>query len=71
MKEGARSEAGKVGARASRLLSYLEPTHHEVRLNPEELRRITLWLDCNSNFYGAYHDLKAQGEGQNIAPAVR
>ncbi len=70
-KEGARSEAGKIGARASRLLAYLNPAHHKVRLNPEELRRITLWLDCNSNFYGAYHDLQAQGEGQNIAPAVR
>ena len=71
MKEGARSEAGKVGARASRLLSYLNPSHHEVHLDPEELRRITLWLDCNSNFYGAYHDLQAQGEGKFIPPAVR
>lgn len=70
-KEGSRSQAGKIGARASRLLPYLEPAHHEVRLTPEEIRRVTLWLDCNSNFYGAYHDLQAQGEGQNIAPEVR
>jgi hypothetical protein len=70
-KEGARSEAGKIGARASRLLTYLTPAHHEVRLTPEEVRRVTLWLDCNSNFYGAYHDLQAQGEGEIIAPAVR
>jgi Hydrazine synthase alpha subunit middle domain len=70
-KEGSRSEAGKVGTRASRLLPYLKPGHHEVRLDSEEMRRITLWLDCNSNFYGAYHALQAQGEGQDIAPAVR
>jgi hypothetical protein len=70
-KEGARSEAGKIGARASRLLPYLNPAHYKVRLNPEEMRRITLWLDCNSNFYGAYHDLQAQGEGLNIAPEVQ
>ena len=42
-----------------------------VRLDPEELRRITLWLDCNSNFYGAYHDTRAQGEGRKVTPAIR
>lgn len=70
-KEGARSEAGEIGAQASRLLSYLNPSHHEVRLDPREMPRVTLWLDCNSNFYGTYHDLKAQGEGQHIEPEVR
>ena len=69
--EGSRSEAGKIGARASRLLPYLEASHHGVRLDPDAMRRLTLWLDCNSNFYGAYHDLQAQGEGRRVAPAVR
>jgi hypothetical protein len=67
-KEGARSEAGKIGARASRLLTYLITAHHEVRLDPEEMRRITLWLDCNSNYYGAYHDLQAQGKVFIVTP---
>ena len=49
----------------------LQPAHHDVRLDPEEMRRITLWLDCNSNFYGAYHDLRAPGEGRKVEPAVR
>jgi hypothetical protein len=70
-KEGSRSPAGQIGARASRLLPYLEPTHHKVKLTPSERRRITLWLDCNSNFYGAYHELRAQGEGQRVEPEVR
>jgi hypothetical protein len=35
------------------------------------MRRITLWLDCNSNFYGAYHDLDKQARGEAIMPAVR
>jgi hypothetical protein len=66
--EGARSEAGKIGARASRLLTYLSSAHYEVRLDPEEMRRITLWLDCNSNYYGAYHDLQAQGKVFIVTP---
>ena len=37
--------------------------HHDVRLTKEELHRITLWLDCNSDFFGAYEDTEAQSGG--------
>ncbi|UCD53413.1 MAG: hypothetical protein JSW27_12330, partial [Phycisphaerales bacterium] len=43
---------GKIGARGSKLLPLLEQGHYDVDLSPEELYRITLWLDLNSNFYG-------------------
>jgi hypothetical protein len=67
----ARSVAGQVGARASKLFQLLEKGHYDVKLSPEELRRITLWLDCNSNFFGAYHDLEKQLKGEVVMPALK
>ena len=49
-----RTTPGKFGARASRLLALLDKGHHGLKLPPEALRRITLWLDCCSIFYGVY-----------------
>ncbi len=65
------SIAGQVGARASRLLPLLEGEHCGARLSAEDLHRITLWLDCNSVFYGAYHDLEKQAEGALVTPRLR
>ncbi len=59
---------GDVGARASKLYPMLEAGHHDVELTPEEMRRITLWLDANSVFYGAYHDTVAQAKGEFVWP---
>ena len=64
------SVAGKVGARDSKLLPLLEQGHYDVELSDEELYRITLWLDLNSNFYGVYHDLTAQAQGQLVPPIL-
>lgn len=44
---------GGYGARGSRLLAMLRAGHHDVRLDPEELRRLGQWIDCNAIFYGA------------------
>jgi YD repeat-containing protein len=62
---------GEVGARASKLLALLEGGHHDVELTAEELRRITLWLDANSVFFGAYHDLVAQANGETVIPHLK
>lgn len=62
------SIAGEVGARASALLPLLEETHHGVKLTDAERHRITLWLDCNSVFYGAYHEAKKQARGEMVMP---
>lgn len=61
---------GKIGAQASRLYPMLAKGHHDVELTPEELRRITLWLDCNSNFYGAYDNTAGQAAGQIVSPRL-
>jgi cytochrome c553 len=58
---------GQQGARVSRLYGLLARGHYDVNLSPENLRRITLWLDCNSNFFGAYHDPEQQADFSNLA----
>ena len=61
---------GKFGARASKLYAVLSKGHHEVKLPPEDLRRITLWLDCNSDFYGTYENIQAQALGEVVRPVL-
>jgi hypothetical protein len=61
---------GNFGARASKLYELLKSGHHGVKLPPESLRRLTLWLDCNSVFYGAYHDLDRQRAGEKVVPEL-
>lgn len=68
---GMRSTPGAIGARASRLLALLENGHHGVNLSDEDLRRITVWLDCNSNFFGDYVELEKQRDGGVVTPALR
>jgi len=67
---GSRTDAGRFGARASRLLPYLSAQHHGVQLPPEDFYRVTLWLDCNSEFYGSYEDTQAQAKGQIVPPTL-
>ena len=68
LKERQYSIPGKDGARVSKLYQMLSRGHHEVKLTDEEMRRITVWLDCNSNFYGAYHDTEKQARGEIVKP---
>ena len=67
---GSRTVPGAFGARASRLLEYLGPDHYGVTLPPEALRRVTLWLDLNSEFYGAYEKTEAQARGEVVEPSL-
>ncbi|MBM3859083.1 MAG: hypothetical protein FJ395_05470 [Verrucomicrobia bacterium] len=68
LKEPQYSVPGKVGAKASSLYVMLTKGHHNVKLTPEQMRRVTLWLDCNSNFYGAYSDIEKQARGEIVRP---
>ena len=68
LKERQYSIPGQDGARVSKLYQMLQRGHHDLKLTPEEFHRITLWLDCNSNFFGAYHDLVAQARGAIVPP---
>lgn len=61
-----RTTPGRFGARASRLYEILQEGHYKVKLPPQDMARITLWLDCNSNFYGAYHEIEKQCQGEKI-----
>jgi len=64
------STPGRIGARVSGLLAMFEKGHHDVKLSPEELHRLTLWLDCNSNFFGAYEQTQEQARGARVLPAL-
>ncbi|NQT85816.1 hypothetical protein HQ560_03570, partial [bacterium] len=65
---GSTSIPGKVCANASKLYALLHKGHHDVVLTAEEMRRITLWIDCNTNFFGAYLDTEKQAKGEVVKP---
>jgi len=67
---GARTEAGRFGARAAKLMAFLGDSHYGVQLDPEERRRVIVWLDANSEFFGAYEDIDAQARGEIVFPSL-
>jgi len=69
-RDGSRTTAGAFGARAAPLLKYLDERHYGVKLSDEDFHRITLWLDCNSEFLGAYEDAPAQRRGEVVEPSL-
>ena len=64
-RRSARSTAGRFGARESRLMRHLED-HKDVTLSEEDRRRLIVWLDANSEFFGAYDDIEAQSRGEIV-----
>jgi uncharacterized protein (DUF2267 family) len=67
---GSRFLPGKFGAHFSKLLPYLNSSHYNVALTNDEFRRITLWLDCNSNELGDYFDSTGQRNGKLVWPRI-
>ena len=67
----ARTVAGEVRRRASKLLPLLDKGHYDVSLSPDELRRMIVWLDANSDFFGAYHQTEAQSRGAVVEPSLQ
>jgi hypothetical protein len=61
---------GQFGAHASKLYQLLAEGHHDVELAPEEMRRLTLWLDSNSDFYGSYENIEPQRAGEVVWPTL-
>ena len=61
---------GEIGAFKSNLYKMLSGGHKGVKLSPEEMRRITCWLDCNSVFYGAYQEAPEQAKGALVWPKL-
>ena len=68
--DSARTVPGKFGARVSKLYQMLAKGHHEVKLTPEEMHRLTLWLDSNSDFFGSYENTKEQADGKVVKPKL-
>ena len=67
---GSRTIADKFGARFSRLFKFMGEQHYGVKLSEEDFHRLTLWLDCNSEFYGSYENTGAQARGQIVWPTL-
>ena len=64
------SKPGEIGARKSKLYQMLVKGHHGLKLSKEDMHRLTLWLDCNSDFYGAYEKIEEQKEGKVVWPSL-
>ncbi len=41
-----------------------------MKLSGDDFHRITLWLDANSEFYGAYEETAAQARGEIVRPSL-
>ena len=67
-----RTTPGKFGAKASKLYELLEKGHYDVKLSPEDMHRLTLWLDCATMFYGVYEREggQAQLRGEIARPTL-
>jgi len=63
---GSRTMPGRFGARACRMGRAVMDENHRRRVSPEDRRRVTLWLDCNSMRLGALHSEAKQIEGREV-----
>ena len=63
---GSRSIPGRVGAANCALGKALLGARHRARVSEADRRRVTLWLDANSLYYGAFYDFEKQKEGKEI-----
>ena len=67
--ENLRTTPGKFGAYGSKLHAMLAKGHHDLKLAPEDMHRLSLWLDLCSMFYGVYE--KEGGEAQLRGEVVK
>ena len=65
-----KTEPGKFGARASRLYLMLAAGHNDLKLTDEEWHRLALWLDANSDFFGAYENTLGQCRGEVVKASM-
>jgi hypothetical protein len=65
-----RTIPGQFGARASKLYQMLAKGHNKLKLPDEDMHRITLWLDANSDFFGSYDNIEAQVKGEVVKPTM-
>lgn len=63
---GSRSIPGRVGAAACKLGQALLAPVNKARIPEADRRRLTLWLDANSPYYGAFYDFETQRKGDKV-----
>ena len=61
-----RTIPGKFGARASKLFQILSGDHHGLKLPAPDRHCITLWLDCNSDYFGSFLHNEEQAKGEMV-----
>ncbi len=68
----AKTWPGQFGANRSPLWKLLKEGHHDVKLAPEEMRALALWMDNNCDFFGAYEleTMQAQRHGEIVLPTL-
>jgi hypothetical protein len=73
---GSRTTPGRFGAHASGIMKALttKPQHKDLKLSADQWRRITLWLDLNSNEIGRIGNdrsqIAAQKRGKALWPPI-
>ena len=69
---GSRTTPGRFGARASGIMKALTttPEHKDLQLTADDWRRITLWLDLNSNEIGWIGNDRSQIAAQKAGTAL-
>ncbi|MFV1967819.1 MAG: hypothetical protein ACC628_20505 [Pirellulaceae bacterium] len=69
---GSRTTPGRFGARASGIMKALTtgPEHKDLKLSDDQWRRLTLWLDLNSNEIGWIGNDKSQIADQKNGVAI-
>ena len=59
------------GVEIGGVLSSVTSDGREVPgLSDEGFHRLTLWLDCNSEFFGSYENTGAQSRGEVVQPTL-
>jgi len=67
---GTRTTPGQFGAAVAPLSKYLTAEHYDVDLPEDDMHRLRLWLDLNSEFYGAYEQIELQAQGFSVIPSL-
>ena len=73
---GSRTTPGRFGAHVSGIMKSLRTKdyHKDLDLSADEMRRLTLWLDLNSNYIGwigeDMQQIEAQRRGEDVWPPI-
>jgi len=68
---GSRTIPGMFGARYSRMgQALLNATHQAAGISNDDIKRVVVWLDGNSNEFSGYRSISQQQAGQLVWPEI-